>query len=112
MTAPQPPEERASCIALPGSRLEALLASYEVLKAAAEEAAGQFRAVTDAIKAEAAAGTGATSIAISGAPGLPRLRMTWRESWRLDSKLLKETDPATYARYAVKSGSWELRQSQ
>lgn len=86
------------------------MARYEPLKAAAEEAAGRFRDLTDAIKAEAtAANPGVTAMSLSGAPGLPPLNLTWVESWRIDSKALKEAEPLTYVRFARKSGRWELR---
>ncbi len=102
---------RVAVTAPPGSRLEELLASYEVAKAAAEAAAGRFKAVTDGIKAElASANPGVPDITLGGAPGMPRLRMTWKRPWRVDEKRLKAEDPALYVRYAVRGGHWEMRQ--
>lgn len=93
-----------------GSRLEDLLARYEPLKAAAEEAASRFKDLTDAIKAEVtSANPGVTSLALGAGPGMPVLLLTWVEQWRVDSKRLKEESPVTYVRYAKKSGRWELR---
>lgn len=95
----------------PGSRLEELLASYEGAKAAAEEATARFEAITGAIKAElSSAYPGTGDISLSGAPGLPRLKMTWLHPWRFDSKRLKEENPLMYVRYAKQGGHYELRQ--
>jgi hypothetical protein len=111
MTHQEEPARRVPVTAQPGSRLEELLASYEPLKAAAEEAASRFKAVTDALKAElpALAPEGTTAITLSGAPGLPVLHQTWVSSWKFDVKQLKADDPVTYVRYASKGGHWELR---
>lgn len=98
--------------AAPGSRLEELLASYESAKAAAQEAADRFEAITDAIKNEmtAAAPNGTTVITLSGAPGLPQLKMTWKRPWRFDSKRFKAEHPRMYVQYEKQGGNWELRQ--
>lgn len=111
MSTPDAARQRVILTAEPGSRLEELLAMYEPLKAAAEEAASRFKAVTDALKAElpALAPEGTAAITLSGVPGLPVLHQTWVETWRLDSKQLKADDPVTYVRYAVKGGHWEVR---
>lgn len=102
--------QRQLISAQPGSRLEALLASYEAEKAASDEASARFRNVTDAIKAEAThLFPGATALTLAGGPGMPVLAITWVESWRVDTKAMKESDPLTYVRYAKKSGHWELR---
>lgn len=101
---------RLTVTAPAGSRLEELLAAYESVKAAAEEAAGRFKSVTDAIKAElTAAHPKVTDMVLTGSPGLPALRLAWVESWRLASRKLKEEDPLTYVKYAEKGGHWELR---
>lgn len=114
MTSPQeqPKPPSFTVTAQPGSRLEELLASYEPAKAAAEEAAERFRAVTDAIKAETAAACpdGTTRASLAGAPGLPRLKMTWLTPWRFDSKRFREEQPAMYVKYEKQGGFWEIRQ--
>jgi hypothetical protein len=46
---------------------------------------------------------------LAGPPGMPALSLTYVESWRLDSKRLKEEDPRKYVQYAKKSAHWELR---
>lgn len=98
-------------MAVPGSRLEELLASYESAKADSEAAVQRFEAITAAIKAELSAAVPDTpEIGLSGKPGLPRLKLSWIRPWRFDSKRLKEEDPLTYVRYAVQGGHWELRQ--
>lgn len=100
-----------SVLAPPGSRLEELLASYEAAKAAAETATSRFKAITDGIKSELS-GTypGTAEMILSGAPGLPSLKLAWRLTWRLNSKQLKEDNPLLYVQYAEQSGTWELRQ--
>lgn len=93
-----------------GSRLAELMARYDGLKAAAEEATARFKDLTDAIKAEAAAGhPGASAMTLAGGPGLPALSLTWVQRWSIDSRALKEAEPLTYVRYARQSGRWELR---
>lgn len=93
------------------SRLSQLHAAYPAAKAAADAAAEQLKAITDGIKAElaAAAPEGALKIALTGDDG-PPMQLTYAESWRLDSKRLKREDPESYVRYAVKGGSWTLKQ--
>ena len=106
----QEKQPRLAVTAPAGSRLEELLATYESVKANAEEAAARFKSLTDAVKAELSAEhPGITDMVLTGAPGLPALRLAWVESWRLASKRLKEEDPLTYVKYAEKSGHWELR---
>lgn len=96
----------------PGSRLEALHASYADAKAAADEAAARLKAVTDGIKVELTQrNPEARRFALTGAAG-PALALTYTETWRFDSKRLKVDDPETYVRYAKKSGSWSLRVAQ
>jgi hypothetical protein len=43
----------------------------------------------------------------------PGFSLTMKSGWRLDTDALKEGDPATYIKYAVKSKpTWELREKQ
>jgi hypothetical protein len=94
----------------PGSRLEDLLATYAELKPQVDELTGRLDAVKDAIKAElSAAAPGALKVEVDHASLVQPLRLSYVESWRVDSKRLKAEDPATYVRYAVKGGKWELR---
>lgn len=113
MTGAPPQEEpprRVVVTAEPGSRLEELLASYEPLKAAAEEAAGRFKAVTDAIKAELPdARPGAPELTLTGAPGMPALSLTWKRPWKFDTGQFKKDHPLLYVTYASQGGHWELR---
>lgn len=94
----------------PGSRLDDLLAVYAELKPRADELAGRLKTVTDAIKAELrAADETATRIDVEH-PALPQpLRLTYVETWTLDTKRLKAEQPETYVTYARKGGSWQLR---
>lgn len=98
--------------ALSGSRTEELLAGYESAKAAFEDAKARFEAVTAALKSEMASSApeGSTDVALSGAPGLPRLRLRWKTSWRCDVKRFRAELPGVYVKYEKQSGTWELRQ--
>jgi hypothetical protein len=98
----------------PGSRLEQLLASYENVKAAAEEAKSRQDALTDALKAEmtGAVPEGTQEIILSGPPGLPALRMTWKQPYRFDVKRFRDEHPALYVRYETRGGHWDLRQAK
>lgn len=92
-------------------RLSQLHAAYSEAKAAADAAAETLKAITDGIKAELAAASpeGSLKIALTGNDG-PPMQLTYAESWRVDSRKLKREDPETYVRYAVKGGSWTLKQ--
>lgn len=118
MTLPEPssqsgqPPAPVTVLAADGTRLAQLLASYETAKAAAEEAKQRFEALTLAIKIElTTAHPHNGRIILSGAPGLPRLRLSWRPTVRLNSRQLKIDLPALYDLYAVQSGNWELRRA-
>ena len=92
-----------------GSRLEDLHARYAQLKATADAANEQLKAVTDAIKRELTdAAPGQPKIELNGPAG-PALRLTYSETWRFDSRSFKANDPETYVRYAKKTGSWTLK---
>ena len=107
---PDPPAAPVAVLAADGTRLAQLLAAYEPAKAAAEEAAQQYEALTQAIKIElTTAHPQAERVMLSGAPGLPRLRLAWVRSVRLNSRKLKQELPALYDLYAVQSGHYELR---
>jgi hypothetical protein len=113
MTTPKPQEPPAFPVtAQPGSRLEELLAMYESAKAEAAEAKSRFDGITSGLKAEIAAACpdGTTRASLTGAPGLPRLRMTWLTPWRFDSKTFKEEQPYLYVKYSKQGGHWDLRE--
>lgn len=93
-----------------GSKLEQLHARYYALKAERDAAAEAFDAVAAEIKSELgtrAAETDATKVQLISKAGAP-LRLTYSESWRVDSTRLKREDPETYVKWAKKSGSWSL----
>jgi hypothetical protein len=93
-----------------GSRLEDLLAVYAQLKPQADELATRLKSVTDGIKAELqAAAPEARKIDVAHPALAQPLRLSYVESWRLDSKKLKAENPALYVQYALKGGKWELR---
>lgn len=94
----------------PGSRLDDLLAVYADLKPQVDELEKRLKTLTDAIKAELMnAAPGAERVDVAHAALVQPLRLSYVETWRLDSKTLKADDPETYVRYAVKGGSWQLR---
>ncbi|MET0423631.1 MAG: hypothetical protein ABW046_07145 [Actinoplanes sp.] len=95
---------------VPGGRLESLLAAYAELKPQADEAANRLKSITGALKAELmAAAPEALRVEVDHpALALP-LRLSWVESWTLDTKQLKADEPATYVKYARKGGKWDLR---
>jgi hypothetical protein len=96
----------------PGSRLEDLLATYAHLKPQADELADRLKSVTDAIKAElTAAAPEALKIDVAHEALAAPLRLSYVESWTLDSKRLKAEQPALYVTYARKGGKWELRKA-
>jgi hypothetical protein len=95
---------------VPGSVLDELLSQHHAARAAAEEAAGRLKSLTDRIKAEltmAHPGTGGFEIA--GTPHRPALTMSWVQTVRLDTRAMKEQEPQTYVRFALFGGRWELR---
>lgn len=95
--------------AVEGSRLEQLHAAYADAKAHADEAAKRLKLITDAIKNELnTAAPDSHRVELRGSSG-PVLRMSFVESWRLDSTRLKSEHPETWVRYAKKSGSWTLK---
>lgn len=118
MTTPEQPQERRRVpflvTAESGSRLEALLASYEAAKAAAAEAKARFDAITDGIKDELARGCpeGTTSVRLSGAPGMPRLAMAWQAPWRFQSKDFAKDYPYLYVKYSRQGGHWILSEAE
>ena len=111
--APEVPVPAAVTLqSVPGSRLEQLLASYESVKAAYEEAQARMNALTDALKAEmsASAPQGTQEILLTGPPGLPQLRMRWQSPYRFDVKRFRNENPALYVQYETRGGHWEIRQ--
>lgn len=96
-------------VASEGTRLEQLHAQFADAKSAAKEADDRLKAITDGIKAElAAAEPGQGKVELRSPVG-PPLRMTYVESWRMDTKRLKAERPDVYVSYAVQGGSWQLR---
>ena len=94
----------------PGSRLDGLLATYAEIKPQSDEWATRLKSVTDAIKSELQlADPTATTIDVTHAALAQPLRMSYVESWTLDTKALKAEAPETYVRFARKGGSWQLR---
>jgi hypothetical protein len=107
-TSAQPPVQLT---AVPGSRLEELHASYDIVKAQYEDAKARYDALTAALKNEmaATAPAGSTDITLTGAPGLPRLRLRWLRPYRFDSKRFKADNPYLYVQYEKRGGHYDLR---
>ena len=94
----------------PETRLQALLAQYEGLKAKAEEAAAQFDACKDSIKAIVAGEHPESSrVVVRSASLAAPLELVAVETMRFDNKKFKAADPLEYCRYTYKSTSWQLR---
>lgn len=89
-------------------RLEQLQGMYPHIKAKADAAAAELKAVVDGIKSELlnTAPEDAHSIELLG---VPRLRLTYVERWTLDTDKLKKENPVLYVKYARHGGSWTLR---
>lgn len=90
-------------------RLAQLHATYADLKAKADQAAKEVKAVSDAIKLELTQRDPDSRRFTLTGDGGPALALTYAESWRIDSTRLKREAPETYVQYAKKSGSWTLR---
>lgn len=100
----------AQAVVQPGGRLEDLLATYAHLKPEVDELTARLKSVTDAIKVELTAQAPGVSKIDVAHEALPTpLRLSYVESWRLDSKRLKAENPLVYVTYASKGGRWELR---
>lgn len=94
----------------PDTRLDQLLAQYDLAKAEEKKAAEAVKAITDGIKAELAkaAPEGETDIRVDSPALAQPLQLRATESWRLDSTRMKKEDPYLYASYAKPSLSWTL----
>lgn len=99
----------------PDSNLGRLCAAYKLAKPRADEAKRALDQITDAIKVEL---TNAVADDPAYHPGEPvvclapvldaPLRMSYVQSWYLDTKSLKEQDPHTYVKWAKQRGVWKL----
>lgn len=104
MTGPVVPEK--------DSRLDQLCAEYTRLRPVVDEKSERLKTVTDGIKAElSAARPGETRVTLVSDRLDSPLKLTAKQSMRLDTKLLKSDEPYLYAKYSKKTISWELRQS-
>lgn len=91
------------------SRLEQLLASYDEAKSAFEGARERFDGIKDGIKSELATAAPNSEKVEVASQYLDRpLRMSYRLEWRVDTRRLKDEQPATYVEYARQIGSWRL----
>lgn len=89
-------------------RLAQLHAQYLEVKAQADEWADRAKALSDSIKRELQEAAPEALKVELVTDGQRSLRLSYRESWRLNTAKLKAQDPQTYVQYAVKSGSWTL----
>lgn len=113
-TAPSPPMPEPPPLAVQAkgrSRLEQLHAAYGPAKAAKDEAEKNLKAITDAIKVELTQlDPNQRKFELFSKPdaGVRPLRLTYVESWRVDSTRLKAEQPEVYVAFAKQSGSWRL----
>lgn len=110
MTGPQIEQRPRVIRPVPDSRLDQLLAQYDLAKAEADKAAETLKPITDGIKSELAAqlADGETVLEVTSDHLARPMRLSNVESWRVDAKKLKAEDPLTYVRYAVQGHSWKL----
>lgn len=113
MTTTQPPAPPAQVQPQPESRLDQLAAEYATIKPLADEYAKRLREITDAIKYELSqAAPGADKVLLTSTHLPKPLQMSHRVEWRLNTKQLKQEDPATWVRYAYQLESWRLEQAR
>lgn len=94
----------------PESRLAQLVAQYDLSLAERDKAKEAHDAIVAGIKSELAnAAPGESSVDVASPELTQPLRLIAVESWRVDSKLLKDREPETYVRYAKQSTSWTLK---
>lgn len=98
------------------SRLEALLALYRPYKDAREQAEGQFKELTEGIRAELEAlypeeQRPAEAYEIPASPMWPQLTFAYKESRQLAVKQVRELLPQVYDAFHTVRSWWELRES-
>lgn len=96
-----------------GTELDALMAEYYHTKAELKSAEEAHQAVKDRLKALAMDSRNSvedTRIDVHSMHG--NLAVTYTESWRLNTKKMKEEDPLSYARFIEKRGGWKLMESR
>lgn len=95
----------------PESRLDMLLAQYDLAHAEKAKAEETLKAITDGIKHELATAAPSNPDVRVDSPHLARpLRMTAVTSFRIDTARLKKEQPETYVRYGKESTAWVLKQ--
>ena len=93
----------------PGSRLEQLQGAYATAKAESDAATKRLKAITDALKVELTSlDANERRFELAARDGVRPIRLTYVESWRINSTKLKAEAPDAYLRFAEKSGSWRL----
>lgn len=95
-----------------GSRLEQLCSQYNDAKSRADEAAANLKAITDGIKLELTTAYPEQPKLTVASDYLERpLTLTETSRWTVDTKKLKEDNPALYVQYARQSKVWVLKAS-
>lgn len=100
----------------PDSKLGRLCAAYSLARPRADQAERSLKQITDAIKVELtnmvaedpAYHQGEPVVCVAEVLDAP-LRMSYVNSWYLDTKALKEQDPHTYVKWAKQRGVWKLQ---
>lgn len=121
-TEPQPPVKKRSKLEIAeGSRLSALMAQLPEMEAAKSDAETRLREHKKAIQAEIA-GTiknpkdlpDVFDIPADPYGAHPAYTMSARQgAWRLDTEAMKNQEPATYVKWAVRGDPyWELKRCQ
>jgi hypothetical protein len=108
-TATAPAPIRMAVTPAPGGLLEQLLDQQRAAKAAADEAEERVKSIGDRIKAELTqAHPGVAAFDIAGSQHRPAMHLTWVETARLDTRLMRREDPVLYVKYARFGGHWVL----
>lgn len=111
----QPAPTEAQKVALtptPESRLEQLVAQYDLAYAESKKAETALKSITDGIKSELAKAAPDAQVIDLTSDQLRRpLRMQAVTSWRLNTEDFKRDHPLLYVTYAKQSTAWKLAQT-
>lgn len=109
MTTPQKTGQTVHVEPERDSRLEQLLAQYDAVKSAAEEAKKRFEDLKAEIKNELSfAAPGQQKVRVESTYLNQSLQMICRGAWKLDSRSLKAEEPDVWVRYAERKFTWYL----
>jgi hypothetical protein len=93
------------------TRLDQLVAEYELTKPLADEYTAKLKGIVDGIKAELVERhPEQREIVLVGTTATNPLRLEAVQRWQLDTKKLKSERPELYVSYAYQATSWRLCQ--